>query len=107
MKHFISTLIAGALFAGAIAVAQNEPKGEVNKREQNQKDRIKAGVQNGSLNNKEAARLRAREASIEAQEQRDRADGKGYTAKEKARTNKRLNNVSKDIYKQKHDAQTK
>ena len=55
----------------------------------------------------EAARLRAREASIQAQERRDRIDGGGYTAKEKARTEKRLDNTSKAIYKQKHDAQTK
>ena len=77
------------------------------KREQKQQERINQGVQNGSLTNREAHRLEAREASIEAQEQRDRADGGGYTAKEKARTNQRLNNTSKAIHHQKHDAQTK
>lgn len=106
MKFFMTTIIAGALLAGT-ALAQDGPKGEVNKREQNQKDRINAGVQNGSLTDKEAHRLKAREASIEAQEQRDRADGRGYTAREKARTNKRLNQTSKAVYKQKHDGQTK
>jgi hypothetical protein len=103
----LSGLIAGALLLGTAAYAQNEPKGVVNKRQENQKDRIKAGVQDGSLTAKEAARLAAREKAIQAQEMRDRLDGRGYTAKEKARTNKRLSNVSKDIAKQRHDGQTK
>jgi hypothetical protein len=103
MKHFITSLIASALLAG-IALAQN---GEINRREQNQRERIGNGVQSGSLSKREAARLRAREASIEAQEQRDRADGRGYTARERARTNRRLNNTSKAIYRQKHDGQTR
>jgi hypothetical protein len=104
MKRIAISLMAGGLLLG-IAFAQE--KGVIEGREKLQKARIKDGYKDGSLNNKEAARLGAREAAIEAKEARDRADGKGYTAKEKAQTTRRQNKLSEDIYKQKHDAQTK
>ena len=100
---FGAFLLAGLLLTSAYG----QEKGRVNKREANQKERIKEGREDGSLNNKEAARLRAREAAIEAKEAKDRADGKGFTNKEKARIEKRQDKLSEDIYKQRHDAQTK
>ena len=104
MKKLLRTSLVAGLLLGT---AFGQDKGRVNQREENQKARIRQGVKDGSLNNKEAARLGAREAAIEAKEARDRADGKGFTAKEKARTENRQDRVSKDIYKQRHDGQTK
>lgn len=105
MKHIISTTIAAALFLGFLAVAQDAPKGRVNKRQENQGDRIKAGVNDGSLTEKEAKRLKAREGAVKAKEARDRADGKGFTNKEKAAIERQQDRISKDIYKQRNDKQ--
>jgi hypothetical protein len=105
MKPRILSGVVLAMFVGTLALAQ-EPKGVINKRQENQKARIKAGREDGSLTNKEAARLRAREAAIEAKEARDRADGKGFTAREKASITKAQNKLSKDISKQRNDKQT-
>ena len=102
MKTILVSLLALGLAASVFA----QPKGRVNQRETNQKARIKEGVKDGSLNNKEAARLRTREGAIEAKEARDRADGKGFTAKEKAQAEHRQDKLSQDIYKQRHDGQT-
>ena len=105
MKKIVVSVLAGAMLVGTLAVAQT--KGRVNQREENQQDRIKAGVKDGSLTAKEAARLKARTAAVKAKEARDRADGKGFTAKEKAGIERQQDRISKDIYKQRNDKQTK
>ncbi len=105
MKRWIASILAAGLLTAGLGVAQQ--KGRVNQRQENQKDRIKEGVKEGSLTPAEAARLRERERVIAAKEARDRADGKGFTAKEKAAAERRQDKASKAIYEQKHDAQTK
>ena len=107
MKRIVTSVLAAAMLWGTVAVAQNAPKGRINKREENQQDRIKAGVKDGSLTAKEAARLKARTAAVKAKEARDRADGKGFTAKEKAGIERQQDRISKDIYKQRNDKQTR
>ena len=104
MKTILGSFLAVGLLLGT-AFAQE--KGVINQREANEKARIKAGTKDGSLNTKEARRLKAREGSIEAQEARDRADGKGFTNREKAKIDRRQEKLSKDIYKQRHDDQVK
>ena len=106
MKRIIFSLVAGALVLGT-AAAQDQAKGVINQRQENQQDRIKAGVKDGSLTVKEAAQLKAREAAVKAKEARDRRDGGGFTAKEKARITKQQNRISKDIAKQRKDKQVR
>ena len=100
---FAHTAIAAALglaFCGA-AFAQ---AGTV-QRDVNQQQRIEQGLQSGSLNTREAARLEREETKVEKDQARAMRDGKLSPA-EKARLAREQNRVSRDIYREKHDAQT-
>ena len=56
----------------------------------------------GALTPKDEAKLEGKEAHVQREKKRMRNDGK-LSAKEKAKLNRDLNKVSKDIYKEKHD----
>src|SRR6266403_908268 len=76
-------------------------------RKENQQDRIADGVKNGQLTAGETANLEKKEAAINGETQADRAaNGGKLTAAEKAKANKQQNNLSKQIYKDKHNANT-
>ncbi len=75
-------------------------------RDVNQEKRIQAGVQNGSLTNKEVGKLQRGQARDDRQQARAGADGH-MGARESANAQKRENKQSKRIYKQKHDAQVR
>lgn len=74
-------------------------------RHANQTARINQGVQSGELTPKEAAKLRKKEAASRAKLRRDIRDGGGLTAKERAKTERREDKLSREIAKEKHDAQ--
>src|SRR3954465_6245 len=100
---FAHTTIAAALafaFSGAAFAQANTVQRDVN-----QQNRIEQGLQSGSLNTREAARLEREETKVEKDEARAMRDGK-LSAAEKARLSREQNNVSRDIYREKHDAQT-
>jgi hypothetical protein len=87
------------------AQTQNtDPKSEIGKRDREQQKRIGEGIENGSLTANEAGKLESKEAKLNRQEHRMRADGT-MAAQEKAKVNREQNKLSKDIYKQKHDRQ--
>jgi hypothetical protein len=79
-----------------------DPK--VNQLQSNQKDRIQQGVQSGELTKKETYTLAQKEAHLAKLERQLKEDGK-LTKEERARLQKRLDWISADIYKQKHDDQ--
>jgi uncharacterized protein YdeI (BOF family) len=81
------------------------PNNGVNERQQNQRDRIRQGVQSGELTGVEAARLRRQEAQIRLNEARARQSGGEFTPQERARIQRQLDRESRRIYRQKHDAQ--
>jgi len=81
------------------------PNNGVNERQQNQRDRIRQGVQSGELTGVEAARLRRQESQIRLNEARARQSGGEFTPQERARIQRQLNRESRKIYRQKHDAQ--
>ena len=91
----------------AISFAQNgsRPRGNVNQRQQNQRDRIKGGVQSGELTRKESARLISEQRQINRMEDRLRESGDGLTKKEHIRLAHQQNQANRHIYKQKHDEQ--
>lgn len=101
----LSTLIAAALVATvpAISSAQRSNAQGVNEREHNQKVRVVRGAKSGNLTKKETARLAAQQARIRAFEARNRRDGDGYSARERARTQRRQNEASRDIFRKKHN----
>lgn len=111
-----TTLLALAfLLATGFAITraqepQEKPKRDetpaIDKREQNQKARIQQGVKSGELTKKEARRLAAEQRKIKHDEKKAKADGV-VTKKEKAKIRQEQKRASKDIYRQKHDAQKK
>lgn len=88
--------------------AQTQPTGTktpvVNARERNQKERIGQGVRSGELTGKEAAGLVKEQHDIRKDERTAKADGT-VTREERKDLHQEQNQASKNIYKQKHDAQ--
>ncbi len=130
-----SALPAAVLLAGSVAMAQDQPapssqpapqaqsgsaataatpatpapkpKPTVAQRKENQQDRIAQGVKSGQLTAGETANLETKEAAINGETKADRAaNGGKLTAAEKKQINGQQNQVSKQIYKDKHNANT-
>jgi hypothetical protein len=133
-----SALPVAVLFAGGVAIAQDQPapssqpapqaqsgspsspatpatapapaakpKPTIAQRKENQQDRIAQGVKSGQLTAGETANLETKEAAINGETKADRAaNGGNLTAAEKKQINGQQNQVSKQIYKDKHNAST-
>lgn len=109
MKRTIASLLAGAVLSLAPAFSQDEkdPKGVIKQRQENQKERIQAGIEDGSLTKGEAAKLKAQQLKIAKEIREQRKDGGGLTAKEKAKITKQQNKASREIKQQRSDKQTR
>ncbi len=127
-----SALPVAVLMAGSVALAQDQPspgsqpapqaqsespsatpapaekpKPTVAQRKENQQDRIANGVQSGQLTAGETANLEKKEAAINKETAADRAaNGGKLTGAEKKQVNRQQNQVSKQIYADKHNANT-
>jgi hypothetical protein len=109
-------LSAAVLFMGAVAIAQDNSTqtstpatkpGEVAQRKENQQDRIANGIQSGQLTAGETKNLEKKEAAINAKTRADRAaNGGKLTTAEKRQINHQQNQVSRQIYNDKHNANT-
>lgn len=86
---------AGAVEAGARGV---------NGREHHQRERIRAGLHDGSLTRHEAHRLAHGQVRTERLERRMRADDGVLGPRERARLDRRLDRSSGRIHRQRHDA---
>ena len=73
-------------------------------RQENQKDRIKDGVQSGELTKAEAAKARAQQANIKQAEAKAKSDGV-VSAAERAKLDAKQDKASKSIRRNKNDAQ--
>src|SRR5712692_35424 len=92
--------------AAAPAPAE-KPKPTVEQRKENQQDRIANGVKSGQLTAGETANLEKKEAAINKEPAKDRAaNGGKLTAVEKKQVNRQQNQASKQIYADKHNANT-
>jgi hypothetical protein len=78
----------------------------VNQRQRNQHDRIAQGVRSGELTKDEAKGLRAGERSIRQEERQYKSDGI-LTRNERKDLHQDLNVSSRNIYNEKHDAETR
>ncbi|MFZ1131127.1 MAG: hypothetical protein WCA47_09660 [Terriglobales bacterium] len=96
-----STTTSGA---GPGVVDPGHPRvNQVNRREENQQQRIANGVSSGKLNSRQTANLEKRETSVQNREQRDMAKNNGHLTKaEQKGINRQQNRISKSIYKDKH-----
>src|SRR5271169_4479508 len=119
-----SALPVAVLMAGSVAMAQDQsssatppavpattpapaatPKPTIAERKENQQDRIANGIKSGQLTAGETSNLETKEAAINGETRADRAaNGGKLTAAEKQQVNKQQNQVSKQIYNDKHNA---
>lgn len=98
---------ATAATPATTATPAAKPKPTVAQRKENQQDRIAQGVKSGQLTAGETANLETKEAAINKETAKDRAaNGGKLTAAEKKQVNHQQNQVSKQIYKDKHNANT-
>jgi len=98
---------SGSSAAATPATPAAKPKPTVAQRKENQQDRIAQGVKSGQLTAGETANLETKEAAINGETKADRAaNGGKLTAAEKKQINGQQNQVSKQIYKDKHNANT-
>jgi hypothetical protein len=96
-----SMFLAVALITAVSAL----PAQEIQQRKENQQDRIANGVANGSLTPHETANLENKEAGLNHEIRRDRRqNGGNLTNKEKAQVNRQQNRLSRNIYRDKHNA---
>src|ERR1700687_594259 len=98
---------SGSSAAATPATPAAKPKPTVAQRKENQQDRIAQGVKSGQLTAGETANLETKEAAINGETKADRAaNGGKLTAAEKKQINGQQNQLSKQIYKDKHNANT-
>jgi metal-dependent amidase/aminoacylase/carboxypeptidase family protein len=99
-RLWIEAVLGAALTFGVSAQT-------VNQRRENQQDRIAQGVQSGSLTAGETANLEQKEAGINQEVRTDRSlDGGHLTQQEKNIVSGQQNAMSRQIYRDKHNAAT-
>jgi len=82
-------------------------KPTIEQRKENQQDRIADGIKSGQLTAGETANLEKKEAAINKETAADRAaNGGKLTPQEKAQVTRQQNQTSKQIYADKHNANT-
>ena len=108
MKTTFSLLLASLVIISSQAYAQHQGRQHrqhdsgANERQHRQDQRIKQGVRSGELTKDEAKNLREEQREIRQEERAYKADGK-LTRDERKDLHQDLNNLSKDIYTEKHD----
>jgi hypothetical protein len=79
----------------------------IKQRKENQQDRIANGIKSGQLTAGETSKLETKEAAVNGEIKADRAaNGGKLTPAEKAKVNRQQNQLSKQIYNDKHNANT-
>jgi hypothetical protein len=115
-KSLLVLAVGGLMIAGSASAQTSTTSGagpgvvdpghprvnEVNKREENQQQRIGNGVKNGTLTSKQTANLENRETSVQNREKADMAKNNGHLTKaEQKGINRQQNRISKSIAKDK------
>ena len=98
MKRIALSLIGAGLIVTGLGAQ------EIQKRKENQQDRIAQGVKSGELTAGETANLERKEARVNREIRRDRAKNGGtLTPKERRQINRQQNHLSRHIYRDKHN----
>lgn len=106
IRLFMSSLILGTfLTSAALAQETSNPAtpriDQIDKRLDNQQQRIETNEKNGTITPKQAARDERRDARVERQLKRDEAKHNGHiTPREQRSLNHELNRNSRDIHHQ-------
>jgi hypothetical protein len=110
LKSVFFTATLASLMLPAVAQT-NQPAADpakpatINQRKENQQDRIANRVQSGQLTAGETANLEKKEATVNAEERDMRKLDNGHlTASDRKTLNQQQNQLSKQIYQDKHNA---
>lgn len=98
--------VALSLTLSAAAFAQEQPAAVAAQRDANQQERIEQGLQSGQLSTREAGQLERDEQRLDRTQARDLKSGGALTPQEKAQITRQQNQVSRDIYQDKHNGVT-
>jgi len=101
----IGLTIGTVILTTGMAYAEAETP-RIDQRQANQEKRIDQGIASGQLNEREAARLNKQQDRVDTMENKAKADGV-VTKKERARLHNAQNHASRNIAREKHDAQGK
>ncbi len=106
LKRIQAISILAIACAGLLA-SSDASAGPIRDRKVRQQGRIAQGVRGGQLTAGETARLENQERSLN-QEERDmrKLDGGRLTTQDRRAINQQQNQLSRRIYRQKHDGQT-
>lgn len=102
-RALLVSLVLSAV--ASLAQAQGTATPVIDQRQANQQQRINQGVASGELNKREARRLQRQQNAVQRAEDKAKADGV-VTAGERKKITKMQDQTSKNIARQKHDAQT-
>ena len=101
---FIGIMMVAATVAAMAAMAQTNTVGQ---RQENQQDRVAQGIRSGQLTAGETGNLETKEAAINQKVHTDRTlNGGKLTNQEKQTVNRQQNQMSRQIYADKHNAAT-
>ena len=101
------TSSSGSSTQGSGTTTSTQKQPSIANRKENQQDRIANGVKSGQLTAGETSNLESKEAAINGETRADRAaNGGKLTPAEKQQINQQQNQVSKQIYQDKHNANT-
>jgi hypothetical protein len=103
LKRIVASLLILGLAAPVFAGGHTP---NLDQREHNQRARIQQGVRSGELTRPETRRLKRGEIALHRNEAVAKSDGV-VTARERARLQAEANNMSRRIYRQKHDPQAR
>ena len=111
MKMKWMTMFAAAAIAVCAQTTPDAPpakkESKVGERKANQRKRVAEGVKSGELTARETAKIETKEAAINKDVRAERAaNGGKLTPAERRKVNRQQNKTSKEIYREKHDAQT-
>jgi hypothetical protein len=95
------------IVAATVTVMSAAAQNVVGQRKENQQDRVAQGIQSGQLTARETGNLETKEAAINQEVRTDRTlNGGKLTSQEKQTVNQQQNQMSKQIYADKHNAAT-
>ena len=101
----MKTLILSTVMTSVVAAGLMAQTSEVGQRKENQQDRIAQGVGSGQLTAGETANLEKKEAAINQEVKADRSlNGGKLTPQERKTVNGQQNQMSRQIYADKHNA---
>ena len=105
LKSLLATALVAAFPTMVLAQAADTTSTKrIDKRQENQENRIEKGAQSGQLTGKEQKRLQKGQEHVQKMENKAMADGK-MTKNERKRIEHAQDQQSKAIYRERHDKQ--